>query len=258
LPWQVMSWPTCSMRSDAVESEKTDEGSERGPVQRKAPVMNQIELGLNRAIAVGSDVVADMLDAIGKELAFLELESDATYLEDVAHAFKQKEERGDRSRPQVDVVNDDAIAKMGRVGRMARFEKRSPFVFENVHHAGAKGRSVVRAKRHDTKAALFIIRGKESEFLLIARADGNLVVASLVVEGHKIETTSRFAEVVDSIVTTRARMFERKGDLVQATVRNAHAPNKIEDVKDMLLMRLGGEDDRGAPRPITFADPSVA
>jgi hypothetical protein len=85
-----------------------------------------------------------------------------------------------------------------------------------------------------------------------------LVVASLVVEGYKIETTSRVAEVVDSIVTTRDRIFERKGDLVQETVRNAHAPNKIEDVEDMLLMRLGGEDDGGAPRPITFADPSVA
>jgi hypothetical protein len=220
--------------------------------------MNQIELGLSRAIAVGSNVVADILDAIGKELAFLELESDAIFLEDVAYAFKQKEERGDRSRPQEDVVNDDAIAKMGRVGRMARFEKRCPFAFENVHHAGIKGRSVARAERHDTKAVLLIIGGKESELLLIARADGNLVVASLVVEGYKIETTSRVAEVVDSIVTTRDRIFERKGDLVQATVRNAHTPNKIEDVEDMLLMRLGGEDDRGAPRPITFTDPSVA
>jgi hypothetical protein len=85
-----------------------------------------------------------------------------------------------------------------------------------------------------------------------------LVVASLVVEGYKIETTSRVAEVVDGIVTTRDRIFERKGDLVQATVRNAHTPNKIEDVEDMLLMRLGGEDNRGAPRPITFADLSVA
>jgi hypothetical protein len=243
---------------DIVESEKADEGSEQGPVLRKGPVMNQIELGLSRAIAVGSNVVADILDAIGKELAFLELESDAVFLEDVADAFKQKEERGDHSRPQEDVVNDDAIAKMGRVGRMARFEKRCPFAFENVHHAGVKGRSVARAERHDTKAVLLIIGGKESELLLIARADGNLVVASLVVEGYRIETTSQVAEVVDSIVTTRDRIFERKGDLVQATVRNAHAPNKIEDVEDMLLMRLGGEDDRGAPRPITFADPSVA
>jgi hypothetical protein len=105
---------------------------------------------------------------------------------------------------------------------MARFEKSSPFAFENVHHAGAIGRSVARAERHDTKAALLIIGGKESELLLIARADGNLVVASLVVEGYETETTSRVAEVVDSIVATRDRIFERKGDLVQATVRKTH------------------------------------
>jgi hypothetical protein len=77
--------------------------------------MNQIELGLSRAIAVGSNVVANMLDAMGEELAFLELESDGTFLEDVSDAFKQKEERGNHSRPQENVVNDDAIAKMGRV-----------------------------------------------------------------------------------------------------------------------------------------------
>jgi hypothetical protein len=46
--------------------------------------------------------------------------------------------------------------------------------------------------------------------------------------------------------------------LVEATIRHAHAPNKVQIIQDVFLMGFGGKDDGRTPRPITFADPTVA
>ena len=62
---------------DVVESKQADEGAEGWSVDRKGPIGNQIELGLGWAVAGGCDVMTDIFDAVGKELAFLQLESDA-------------------------------------------------------------------------------------------------------------------------------------------------------------------------------------
>jgi len=46
--------------------------------------------------------------------------------------------------------------------------------------------------------------------------------------------------------------------LVEAAIRNAHAPNKIEDVEDVFLVRLSSKDDGRAPRSETLADPVIS
>ena len=46
--------------------------------------------------------------------------------------------------------------------------------------------------------------------------------------------------------------------MVQTTVQNTHAPNKVSDVHGVLLMGVGCKDDRGAPGAETFTDPAIA
>ena len=72
-----------------VEGEKADERSEGLTVGRDGPISYQIKLGFGWAVAIRGDVVADVLNAVGQKLAFLELESDSILHEDVADAGEQ-------------------------------------------------------------------------------------------------------------------------------------------------------------------------
>ena len=92
---------------------------------------------------------------------------------------------------------------------------------------------------------------------MITVPDTNLVIASHVVQSNKIQETIGVAKIVDSVVATRNGIFERKSDLVEATIRNTETANKLVDADDVLLMRLGSENNSGAPSTITFADPTI-
>jgi hypothetical protein len=83
------------------------------------------------------------------------------------------------------------------------------------------------------------------------------MVATTSVKADKIEFTGRIAEIVDSILAARDGVFEREGDAVQLAIGDAHTPDEVLNVVDVLLMRLGGEDNKGAPGPITFPYPTV-
>jgi hypothetical protein len=65
----------------------------------KWPVGDEIEFGLGWTVAVRSDVVTDVFDAIGEERTFLELESDTVFLKNVANAGKVIKESGNAGRP---------------------------------------------------------------------------------------------------------------------------------------------------------------
>jgi hypothetical protein len=53
-------------------------------------------------------------------------------------------------------------------------------------------------------------------------------------------------------------VLEGQRDLVETTIGDTHAPNKIQNIQNMFLMRFGGKDDGRTPRAITFSDPTVA
>ena len=97
---------------DVAESKQADEGAEGWSVDRKGPIGNQIELGLGWAVAGGCDVMTDIFDAVGKELAFLQLESDAVFHKNSTNTLKQTKESSDNSGPQKNVVDDDSTATM--------------------------------------------------------------------------------------------------------------------------------------------------
>ena len=129
---------------------------------------------------------------------------------------------------------------MSSVSRVSIFVKILPFTFEDPHHTSVKGRGVTRSEWHDTETVLVVVRGKESELLLIAFANSNLMVAGFVIEGNKEETAGRVAKVVDGIVAPRNGIFERQGDLIQTTIGDTHTPDEVEDICNVFLMRLGG------------------
>jgi hypothetical protein len=88
--------------------------------------------------------------------------------------------------------------------------------------------------------------------------DTDLVIAGFVIQGNEEETTSGVAEVINSIVATWNRALNRQSDLVEAAIRDTQTPNKILDRMDMFLLRLGGENNRRAPRPEALPDPSIS
>jgi hypothetical protein len=201
--------------------------------------------------------VADVFNAVSKKFTFLQLESDTVFKKDITHTAEIGKQRRKDGRPEKDVVNDNAAAKVRRVRGVPKVKEGVPFVLENTHHRGVESRGVAGSKRHDGESILFVVGSEESELGLILGANGNLMIAGLVVETDKIEPTGRVAEIINSVVASGNRVFEWEGYLVEASVGDAHAPDEVGDVSDVFLVRFGGEDNRGAPGALADADPTV-
>ncbi len=73
---------------NVVESEETDEGCQRRTSTGKRPIGNQIKFGLSRAIAIRSDVMANMLYAIREKLALLQLKGNTILQKNITDTFE--------------------------------------------------------------------------------------------------------------------------------------------------------------------------
>jgi hypothetical protein len=242
---------------DVVEGKETDERTEGHTIRRKRPVVDEVELGLGRTVAIRSNVMADVFNPVSKEFALLQLESNTIFHKHVTHTLKQTKESSENGSPEQNVINDNTTAQVSSISWVARLVESFPLCLKNTHHTGIKRGCVTRPKRHDTKTILFIVRSKESELLLVTLTNHDLVIPSLVVEGDKEQSAGRVTEIVKGVVATRNGIFKREGDLVQATIRDTQAPDKICDVQDMFLMRLGSKNDGRAPRAKASANPTV-
>jgi hypothetical protein len=96
-----------------------------------------------------------------------------------------------------------------------------------------------------------------SEFVLIAFLDSNLVTSTACIETDKAEFTGGVPEIVDGIFAAWDGALESQGDTVQFATQNAHAPNEVVDVEDVLLVKLRSQDNEGAPRTATLANQTV-
>ena len=103
-------------------------------------------------------------------------------LENITDTFKQTKQRVETSRPQEDIVDNNATAKMGGIGRVARSAKSDPFTLEDLHHASMEGGCVPRSERHDGPAPLGVIGSEERKFFLVQEPNSNLMVASFVIQ----------------------------------------------------------------------------
>jgi hypothetical protein len=70
-----------------------------GPLRGSGQSCIRLNLDWTGQLPFRGNVVSHTLDAVGEELAFLQLKGHRMFLKDVADAFKQLEERGNKSRP---------------------------------------------------------------------------------------------------------------------------------------------------------------
>ena len=90
-----------------------------------------------------------------------------------------------------------------------RTEKRGvPFVLKNSHHACVKSGGIAGSERHYAKTVFLVVGGKECQFLLVASADTDLVVAGFIVQTDKVKVTGGVAKIVNGIVATRDGVFK--------------------------------------------------
>jgi hypothetical protein len=71
-----------------VEGEEANEGCQRRAGTGKWPVSDQIKFRLSGTVAIGGDVMANILDAISEELALFQLEGNTILREDIADTFE--------------------------------------------------------------------------------------------------------------------------------------------------------------------------
>ena len=83
-----------------------------------------------------------------------------------------------------------------------------------MHKTGVETRGVARAEGHDAEGVLFIVGREVCELVLVAVADGNLMVSASSVEADEEEFPSGVAEVVDGVLSARNRILKRKSDAV--------------------------------------------
>jgi hypothetical protein len=121
-----------------IKSEQTNERTKGLTVLREGPIRNQIEIGLSGTIAVRSDIMANILDAVGEELAFFQLKSNAVLDENVAKAFEKVEKRGEDRGPEQNVVDNNSATKVRSTSRITRSVKRLPFPTEDMHHTSVE------------------------------------------------------------------------------------------------------------------------
>jgi hypothetical protein len=126
--------------------------------------------------------MSDIFDTVSQKLALFELEGNTVLHKNITDTLEETKQSSKEGRPQKDVVDDDAAAEMGGVSGVAGAIQSLPFTFENPHHACVKGGSIARPKRHNTEAPFGIVGRKESELLLIAIADADLMIASFIVQ----------------------------------------------------------------------------
>jgi hypothetical protein len=87
--------------------------------------------------------------------------------------------------------------------------------------------------------------------------DGNLVEAGAAIETDEPKLTVGVTEVIQGVIAAGNWVLEGEGDGVKFAVADAHPPNKIVNVGDSFLVRLGCEDKRSTPSAATLLDPAI-
>ena len=113
-----------------VEVEEADKGMEGVTGSGNGPVSNGIVFRGGWAVAVGPEVVADPFDAIEEELAFLGVEGESPFGEDVADTFEVEEENAWGVAEEKDVVDDLAAAIVDELFGDFRHVEFGVFFFE--------------------------------------------------------------------------------------------------------------------------------
>jgi hypothetical protein len=74
---------------NVVEGEKANERAQRLAIDRKGPVVDEVEFGFGRAVAIRGDIMTDILDAVSKKFTLFQLKRDTVFHKHITHTFKQ-------------------------------------------------------------------------------------------------------------------------------------------------------------------------
>jgi hypothetical protein len=83
------------------------------------------------------------------------------------------------------------------------------------------------------------------------------MVSHARIEAYEEQMPTVIAKVVKGVIATRYRILKCECDAIQFSVGDAHAPDEVLDIGDVLLVRFGREDNEGAPCAAAFFDPIV-
>jgi hypothetical protein len=92
---------------------------------------------------------------------------------------------------------------------------------------------------------------------LVASTDGDLMVTDVSINTDEEVFVSSVTKIVSNIFTSWNEILEWQGDIIQLVVRDAHVPDKIFDVNNVLLVRFELKNTNGASRTIPFVDPAL-
>jgi hypothetical protein len=68
------------------------------------------------------------------------------------------------------------------------------------------------------------------------------VVASTGIEAAEEQAALEVTDIFDGLITARNRVLKGQRDGIQGAITNAHAPDEIINIRDVLLMRLWCKD----------------
>jgi hypothetical protein len=133
--------------------------------------VEEVELGLCRAVAVPSEVVTDPLDSIFEKVALLRVKRNAVALKELANAPDIKKDGAFVGAPKEGVV-DYVLAANGANGANGlgvAFGKESvPFGLEDAHHCSVDAGCIAGSERHDIEAVVKLVGCKKRELLTVA------------------------------------------------------------------------------------------
>lgn len=69
------------------------------------------------------------------------------------------------------------------------------------------------------------------------------MIASFIVQTDEEQPPRRVFKMIDGVIAAWDGIFKWKGDLIQAVVADAHVPDELQNVDNMLLIRFGGQHD---------------
>lgn len=113
------------------------------------------------------------------------------------------------------------------------------------------------SKGHHHESILLIFRSKKYDLLDDALSHLNLMIALLGVDGDYPQLGEPCPEHSHCCVASRDRILKELRNPAESPVRDAHLPDELLHLVDVLLMRFSGQHDLASPCTAAWANPPV-
>jgi hypothetical protein len=149
--------------------------------------------------------VPDVFNTFLQKIAFAEFEREAIFLTDFKATLQVVEHFKLADGVQEDVVDNNAVTSM-LGSKESGGEEHIPLGGESVHHTGVYAMCVARSERHDAEGIFLAVEREGGKLVLVASADGPLMVATAGVQTNKKDFAGGITKIVDSVLAARDRV----------------------------------------------------